>query len=244
MGIQSIAGMASTMTKLMLICLLGSIMLVAANASPEVVKSSVSKLGESATPEEVEKERAEIEAAKKEALAKKSEKKDSLDEIHSEAKLRTAVKQTLVEEEKLYSFMSFNFRKGAEGKFSYTDYYIRHMNRNVMASTVNGPMDRQDATFKILHALCEPGQDKCPEQNTGSTGCISVESVNYPGYFLASSASDQSVGLHKADGSTGFALTASFCIQPGLADANAVSFELLGKTGKFMRHSGYSMFAC
>jgi hypothetical protein len=202
------------------------------------------KLGENATPEEVEKEQAEIDAAKKEAADLAAQPKDSLEEVVPSAKVHEAVKQTLVEEEKLYSLMSFNFRKGAEGKYAYADYYVRHMNRNVMVSTVNGPMDRQDATYKVLHALCEPGQDKCPEQNAGSTGCISFESVNYPGYFLSSTANDMSVALAKADGSTGFAIQASFCIQPGLADANAVSFEFLGKTGKFMRHSGYSMFGC
>merc|ERR1712072_1239025 len=129
------------------------------------------------------------------------------------------------------------------GQYSYADYYVRHMNRNVMISTVNGPMDRQDATYKVLHALCEPGSDKCPAANAGSTGCVSLESVNYPGYFLSADEKG-AITLGKADGSDAFALTASFCIQAGLADANAVSFELLGKTGKFLRHAGYSMFSC
>merc|ERR1711865_872418 len=114
------------------------------------------KLGENATPEEVEKEQAEIDAAKKEAADLAAQPKDSLEEVVPSAKVHEAVKQTLVEEEKLYSLMSFNFRKGAEGKYAYADYYVRHMNRNVMVSTVNGPMDRQDATYKVLHALCEP----------------------------------------------------------------------------------------
>merc|ERR1712096_592833 len=182
-------------------------------------------------------------AVKAKAAAAKAAPKDSLHEVVKADKLHAAVKQTLVEEEKLYSLMSYNFRKGAEGKYNYVDYYVRHMNRAVMVSTVNGPMDRQDATFKVLHALCEPGQGKCPPANKGSTGCVSLESTNFPGFFL-SATDKQAVKLIKADGSEGFNLRASFCIQPGLADKEAISFEFLGKEGQFMRHSGYSLFAC
>merc|ERR1711865_316733 len=155
------------------LCLVGIMMLTATHAEDVQELEARPKLGENATPEEVEKEQAEIDAQKKEAAARAAEPKDSLEEVVPAGKVHEAVKQTLIEEEKLYSLMSFNFRKGAEGKFAYADYYIRHMNRNVMVSTVNGPMDRQDATFKVLHALCEPGQEQCPEQNAGSTGCIS-----------------------------------------------------------------------
>merc|ERR1719502_636552 len=201
------------------------------------------KVGEALTPEEVKQEQAEIDAAKKEAEKRAAEPADSLDEIVATDKVHESTKQSLVEEEKLYSLMSFNFRKGATGQYSYADYYVRHMNRNVMISTINGPMDRQDATFKVIHALCEPGSDKCPAANAGSTGCISLESANYPGFFLTATEKG-AMSLGKADGSDAFALTASFCIQAGLADANAVSLELLGKAGKFVRHSGYSMFSC
>jgi len=201
------------------------------------------KVGEALTPEEVKQEQAEIDAAKKEAEKRAAEPADSLDEIVATDKVHESTKQSLVEEEKLYSLMSFNFRKGAAGQYSYADYYVRHMNRNVMISTINGPMDRQDATFKVIHALCEPGSDKCPAANAGSTGCISLESANYPGFFLTATEKG-AMSLGKADGSDAFALTASFCIQAGLADANAVSLELLGKAGKFVRHSGYSMFSC
>merc|ERR1712159_408498 len=201
------------------------------------------KVGEALTPEEVKQEQAEIDAAKKEAEKRAAEPADSLDEIVATDKVHESTKQSLVEEEKLYSLMSFNFRKGATGQYSYADYYVRHMNRNVMISTINGPMDRQDATFKVIHALCEPGSDKCPAANAGSTGCISFESVNYPGFFLTATEKG-AMSLGKADGSDAFAFTASFCIQAGLADANAVSLELLGKAGKFVRHSGYSMFSC
>jgi hypothetical protein len=235
---------------IVVLCALAVAAFAVADASTEGAENAVQelkvhedKVGETMTPEEVKQEEAEIAANKKEAADRAAEPADSLEEIVPANKAHEAAKQTLVEEEKLYSLMSFNFRKGAEGQFSYTDYYIRHMNRNVMISTVNGPMDRQDATFKVLHGLCEPGQGKCPEQNAGSTGCISLESVNYPGYFLSGSEKG-GIELNKADGSDSFALTATFCIQAGLADANAVSFEFLGQTGKFLRHAGYSMFAC
>eukprot|EP00658_Telonema_sp_P-2_P030827 TRINITY_DN2320_c0_g1_i1.p1 TRINITY_DN2320_c0_g1~~TRINITY_DN2320_c0_g1_i1.p1 ORF type:complete len:753 (-),score=191.29 TRINITY_DN2320_c0_g1_i1:289-2547(-) len=198
------------------------------------------ELGEVEDPDQ---EQAEIAAQKKEAADEAAAPKDSLDQVVPASKVHASVKQTLVEEEKLYSLMSFNFRKGAEGSFSYTDYYVRHMNRNMMVSTVNGPMDRQDATFKVVHALCEPGQGSCPAQNAGSTGCVSLEAVNYPGYFLGRTETG-TVEIVKADGSESMAATASMCIQTGLAEPNAVSFEFLGQTGQFLRHAGYSLFAC
>ena len=101
----------------------------------------------------------------------------------------------------------------------------------------------QDSTFKVLHALCKPGEGSCPLQNAGSTGCISLESVNFPGYFL-SATKGMDVKLLHSDGSSGFNAKASFCIQPGLADAAAVSLEIMGSKGKFIRHSGYGIFAC
>jgi hypothetical protein len=172
-----------------------------------------------------------------------SEKPHSLDEVVKTDKMHNSVKQTLVEEEKLYSLMSFNFRKGAPGAYNHVDYYVRHMNRATMVSTITGPMDRQDSTFKVIHALCEPGKNGCPEANPGTTGCISLESVNFPGYFFGST-DTQAVRLLKADGSEDFNQRASLCIQPGLADQEAVSLEFLGRPGIFLRHSGYSLFAC
>ena len=62
------------------------------------------KLGENATPEEVEKEQAEIDAAKKEAADIAAQPKDSLDDVVPSAKVHEAVKQTLVEEEKRKHF--------------------------------------------------------------------------------------------------------------------------------------------
>jgi hypothetical protein len=117
--------------------------------------------------------------------AEKDVPKDSLHEVVPAAKMHQGVKQSLVEEEKLYSLMSYNFRKGASGPYSHVDYYVRHMNRATMVSTITGPMDKQDSTFKVVHALCTPGDKGCPKENEGSTGCISLESVNFPSYFMS-----------------------------------------------------------
>lgn len=56
------------------------------------------KLGENATPEEVEKEQAEIDAQKKEAAEIAAQPKDSLDEVVAAGKVHATVKQTLVED--------------------------------------------------------------------------------------------------------------------------------------------------
>ena len=112
--------------------------------------------------------------------------------------------------------MSYNFRKGATGPYAHVDHYMRHMNRATMISTIQGPMDKADSTFKVVHALCVPGENGCPEVNQGSTGCISLESINFPGYFFASADTTSIVvKLLKADGTMDFNLRASFCIQPG-----------------------------
>jgi len=168
---------------------------------------------------------------------------DSLHEVVPAAQMHQGVKQTLVEEEKLYSIMSYNFRKGATGPYAHVDHYMRHMNRATMISTISGPMDKADSTFKVVHSLCVPGDEGCPEVNSGSTGCISLESVNFPGYFFALT-ENNAVKLEKADGTADFNLKASMCIQAGLADQEAVSLEFLGQSGLFLRHSGYSLFAC
>jgi hypothetical protein len=172
------------------------------------------------------------------------EPKDSLHEVVPAETMHQGVKQMLVEEEKLYSLMSFNFRKGAPGPYTHVDYYLRHMNRATMISTINGPMDRQDSTWKIVHALCAPGAEGCPAANEGSTGCISLESVNFPGYFLTQREEKKAMRILKADGTVEFNSRASFCIQAGNADQKAISLEFLGEPGKFVRHSGYSLFAC
>jgi hypothetical protein len=229
--------------------LLAIVCIFALSSAEELASESVSAggltdtLGEARITTQAEKEAKQAAEDKARAKAAREAPKDSLDKVHSADMLHTAVKQTLVEEEKLYSLMSYNFRKGAKGAYSYVDYYVRHMNRAMMISTVNGPMDRQDSTFKVVHAMCEPGKGKCPAANEGSTGCISLESTNFPGYFL-SSTDKQAAQLLKADGSQGFNLRASLCIQPGLSDKDAVSLEFLGQKGKFLRHSGYSLFAC
>ena len=115
-------------TSLLALCMV-AMMFAATHAATEAMADvqeldTQPKLGENATPEEVEKEQAEIDAAKKEAADLAAQPKDSLEEVVPSAKVHEAVKQTLVEEEKLYSLMSFNFRKGAEGKYAYADYYV------------------------------------------------------------------------------------------------------------------------
>merc|ERR1711959_432425 len=130
---MGIPGATMARTSLIVLCALAVAIFAVADASTEGAENAVhelkvhtSKVGEDMTPEEVKKEQAEIDAAKKEAADRASEPADSLDEIVPSSKAHESVKQTLVEEEKLYSLMSFNFRKGAEGQFSYADSSLRH----------------------------------------------------------------------------------------------------------------------
>jgi len=141
----------------------------------------------------------------------------------------------------LYSFLSEDYREGGTSDYNKNDYYIRHQGERVAVTTFSGGVDRQDATFKLVSALCTPGQGACPNQNSGSSGCISIESVNWQSHFLVQHEKGE-LSFAKGDGSDGFAAAATFCLKPGLANSGTgVTMEPLGEPQQYLLHEGYHM---
>jgi hypothetical protein len=78
-------------------------------------------------------------------------------------------------------------------------YRVRHRNflgRTDPIGSSSGSLDRADSTFTVRIGL-------------GNSGCVSFESINYPGFFLRHQNFD--IKLHRRDGSDLFDRDATFC---------------------------------
>ncbi|WP_422771674.1 AbfB domain-containing protein [Plantactinospora sp. WMMC1484] len=82
--------------------------------------------------------------------------------------------------------------------------------------------DRLDATFVIRSGLAD-------------RRCVSLESVNYPGYYLRHQ--NFRIYLHRRDGSALFAADATFCAIPGLA-GEGISLRSRNYPSRYLWHSG------
>jgi len=141
----------------------------------------------------------------------------------------------------LYSLLSEDYREGGSSEYNKNDYYIRHQNSRVAVTTFSGGIDRQDATFKFISPLCKPGEGSCPKQNGGSSGCVSIESVNWQRHYLVQHEAGE-VSFAEGDGSEGFKAAATFCLKPGLGNqGSGVSIEPLGEPDTYLLHEGYHM---
>jgi hypothetical protein len=92
---------------------------------------------------------------------------------------------------------------------------------------VTSPLDRNDATFRIVPGLA--GEDS-----------ISLESVNYPGYYLRHQG--YQIKLHQASGDSLYRSDSSFRVKPGLADRTKVSLESVNYPGYYLRHRGFQFY--
>eukprot|EP00658_Telonema_sp_P-2_P078710 TRINITY_DN743_c0_g1_i3.p1 TRINITY_DN743_c0_g1~~TRINITY_DN743_c0_g1_i3.p1 ORF type:complete len:818 (+),score=189.61 TRINITY_DN743_c0_g1_i3:57-2510(+) len=141
----------------------------------------------------------------------------------------------------LFSFLSEDYRKGGASSYNKNDYYIRHQNDKLAVTTFAGPTDRQDATFKMIPALCGPGTGQCPAKNAGAKGCVSIESTNWQRHYLVQQEAGE-LSLAQGDGSDGFRAAATWCLRPGVGnEENGVSIEPLGEPEKFILHDGYHL---
>jgi GH43 family beta-xylosidase len=85
-----------------------------------------------------------------------------------------------------------------------------------------------DSQFRIVPGLA-------------GSGTVSLESANYPGYFLRHR--NFELWLERNDGSTTFRNAASYHQRAGLADAAGVSFESFDNPGRFIRHYAFLLYA-
>lgn len=107
--------------------------------------------------------------------------------------------------------------------FNYPDRYIRHSNFTARIDTNVSPV--LDSQFRVVSGLAS------------STG-ISLESINFPGYFLKRNASNKIVleaytdtAIYKGD--------ATFLSSPGWADSSKLSLQSYSQPGYYIRHYDY-----
>jgi hypothetical protein len=71
---------------------------------------------------------------------------------------------------------------------------------------------------------------------------VSFESVNFAGYYLRVRTNGE-VWVDKDDGTAAFRDSATFVRAPGLADSSKSSFHMWTDSTRYLRHSGYWLYA-
>ncbi|WP_256863755.1 MULTISPECIES: AbfB domain-containing protein [unclassified Paenibacillus] len=107
--------------------------------------------------------------------------------------------------------------------FNYPDRYIRHSNFTARIDTNVSPV--LDSQFRVVPGLAS------------STG-ISLESINFPGYFLKRNASNKIVLEAYTDTAT-YKGDATFLSSPGWADSSKLSLQSYSQPGYYIRHYDY-----
>ncbi|MEO2256143.1 AbfB domain-containing protein [Paenibacillus amylolyticus] len=103
------------------------------------------------------------------------------------------------------------------------DRYIRHANYIARVDANVSPA--QDSQFRVVPGLAS------------STG-ISLESINFPGYFLKRNASNKIV-LEAYANTAAYKGDATFLSSPGWADSTKVSLQSYSQPGYYIRHYDY-----
>ncbi|MFC7262151.1 family 43 glycosylhydrolase [Streptomyces lutosisoli] len=110
--------------------------------------------------------------------------------------------------------------------YNFPDRYIRHW--EYRAKIEPNVTNLADSQFRVVTGLA-------------GTGTVSLESANYPGYYLRQK--NYEVWVEKDDGTAAFRSDASFYQRAGLADsASGLSFEWYGSAGRYLRHYNYLLY--
>lgn len=109
--------------------------------------------------------------------------------------------------------------------YNYPDRFIRHweFRAKIEADVTN----LADSQFRVVTGLA-------------GTGTVSLESANYPGYYLRHK--NFEVWVEKNDSTSTFASDASFYQRAGLADSAGVSYESYNYAGRYVRHYNYLLY--
>ncbi|WP_339847578.1 AbfB domain-containing protein [Paenibacillus sp. FSL W7-1088] len=107
--------------------------------------------------------------------------------------------------------------------FNYPDRYIRHSNFTARIDANVSPV--LDSHFRVVPGL-------------GSSTGTSLESINFPGYFLKHNASNKIVLEAYTDTAT-YKGDATFLSSPGWADSSKVSLQSYSQPGYYIRHYDY-----
>ncbi|KUO12682.1 family 43 glycosylhydrolase [Streptomyces sp. DSM 15324] len=109
--------------------------------------------------------------------------------------------------------------------FNYPDRFIRHWDYRGKIEADVSPL--ADSQFRVVTGLA-------------GTGTVSLESANFPGYYLRHK--NFEVWVEKNDGTAAFASDASFYQRPGLADSAGISYESSNYAGRYLRHYDYLLY--
>ena len=108
---------------------------------------------------------------------------------------------------------------------NFADRYIRHW--EYRAKLEPNVTNLADSQFRVVPGL-------------SGSGTVSLESTNFPGYYLRQRANGE-VWVDRSDNSTTFRDNASFYQRAGLANASGVSYESYTSPGSYLRHYNYLM---
>lgn len=109
---------------------------------------------------------------------------------------------------------------------NFPDRYVRHAGFTSVRIDANvSPLD--DSKFRVVKGLAN------------NSGYVSFASVNFPGYYLRHR--NFVFELAPFDGSPQFATDATFKQVPGLADAEAFSFQAYSHPTHYIRHYAYTL---
>ncbi|WP_171144199.1 family 43 glycosylhydrolase [Streptomyces sp. S3(2020)] len=106
--------------------------------------------------------------------------------------------------------------------YNFADRFIRHWEYRARIEANVSPL--ADSQFRVVTGLA-------------GTGTVSLESANFPGYFLRHK--NFEVWVEKNDGTATFASDASFYQRAGLADSAGISYESYNYAGRYIRHYNY-----
>lgn len=107
--------------------------------------------------------------------------------------------------------------------YNFPTYFMRHSNFVLRVDPNVSPV--LDSEFRVVPGLA-------------SSASVSLESINFPGYFVRKNASNKIV-LSQYDGTTAFNQDATFNIVSGWADSSKVSFQSYSAPTYYIRHYNY-----
>ncbi|WP_320784446.1 family 43 glycosylhydrolase [Streptomyces sp. CRN 30] len=103
--------------------------------------------------------------------------------------------------------------------YNHPDRFVRHWEYRARIEGDVAPL--ADSQFRTVTGLA-------------GGGTVSLESANFPGYFLRHR--NFEVWVERNDGTARFRGDASFFARPGLADAAGISYESSNYAGRYVRH--------
>jgi hypothetical protein len=130
---------------------------------------------------------------------------------------------TAAEQSRVLAKWNLNAPVNRLQSYNVQDRYVRHANLDVRIDPNVSPA--ADAQFRLVPGLAN------------SSGFVSFQSVNYPGYYLRHYGFD--FVLAPNDGTTTFAADATFRQVAGLADSAWSSFQSYNYPDRYIRHYNY-----